>query len=107
MDTNLPNSPWPAQMEEQTGMRDANSILSAIQAQGNNAWQKIKQNPKAATPGDIQTLSIMMGQGLGDMEGDEWKAAGALVKSHQGPTLNKAEYNNFLSLLSRVGKGKK
>ncbi len=79
--TPLPNSPWPKEMNEQQAMWRQNEVLDAVQTQGLDAWNRIKNGK--GTPYDAQTLAVMVGQGLdgGAPEGD-WPKMLAAAKSY-------------------------
>lgn len=70
LDVPLPNSPAPKMMQEGEDMRNQNSILESVQAQGLDAWNRIKAGKPE--PYDAQTLAAMVSRGLdgGAPEGD-------------------------------------
>lgn len=78
LQSDLPNSPWPSEMQNGLDMERQNSILEGVKVQGQDAWKNIKSGNY--TPGDVQTLSIMVNNGLG---GDEFKQMAGFLKSQR------------------------
>lgn len=80
LDVALPHSPDPKMSQQTQDMWDANSMLSAVQVQGLDAWNRIKSGK--ASPYDARTLAIMVGKGLdgGAPEGDWPKMLAAAKK---------------------------